>query len=170
MKPGNAGGGRSLSSRPTQDVVRDLDNLGQVSNSEEGVEICRRRYTQAKAEAGLSVLRPIREASRDVFWRRPMPSAAPTRARRVATVRTLRISRRNGGRAVAWRTGACAQAGDLPAGADQSVGRYRRPTAALGRSASRPCGTARAATSARAVTCPTCCDQRLPKTIVATNR
>ena len=33
LKPGNAGGGKGLSSRPTQDVVRDLE-IGQPSNSE----------------------------------------------------------------------------------------------------------------------------------------
>ena len=33
VKPGNAGEGRGLSSRPTQDVVRDLE-IGQLSNSE----------------------------------------------------------------------------------------------------------------------------------------
>src|SRR6516225_9145334 len=37
MKPGNAGGGKGLSSRPTQDVVRDLE-IGQPSNSEKRSE------------------------------------------------------------------------------------------------------------------------------------
>src|SRR5262249_35910905 len=48
-------------------------------------------------------------------WPMPMLSAAPTRAHRGWTVRTSRTSKRMG-TAVAWRTGACAQAGDLPTG------------------------------------------------------
>ena len=49
----------------------------------------------------------------------PMPSAAPTRAHRAWTDRTLRTSKRMGG-AVAGRTGACAQGGDIPTGTDQT--------------------------------------------------
>src|ERR1700739_4151995 len=59
-----------------------------------------------------------RSAAR-IFWRMPMPSAAPTRAHRASTARILRISRRMGG-AMAGGTGACAQAGDLPARANQT--------------------------------------------------
>ena len=42
--------------------------------------------------------------------------------------------------AVAWRTGACAQAGDLPNRSQSDECLYRRPTANSGRWASRPCG------------------------------
>src|SRR5215467_1234670 len=44
-KPGNAGEGRGLSSRPTQHAVRDLE-IGQPSNSEKVFSNCRRRYTR----------------------------------------------------------------------------------------------------------------------------
>src|SRR5580698_8496774 len=43
------------------------------------------------------------------------------------------------GRAMAGRTGACAQAGDLPTGPYHAC-TYRRPTASSGRWASQPCG------------------------------
>ena len=43
--------GRSLSSRPTQDVARDLE-IGQPSNSEECSETQTALHAKAKAEAG----------------------------------------------------------------------------------------------------------------------
>ena len=50
MKPGNAGGGRSLSSRPTY-MVGDPE-IGQPSNSEECSETADGVDVKAKAEAG----------------------------------------------------------------------------------------------------------------------
>jgi hypothetical protein len=53
------------------------------------------RYTRKRRQnqAIASMLCTTRSAAR-IFWRMPMPSAAPTRARRALTVRTSRTSRR----------------------------------------------------------------------------
>ena len=50
LKPGNAGGGRSLSSRQTQDVVKDLE-IGRPHNSEQRSETAKTAlHAKAKAE------------------------------------------------------------------------------------------------------------------------
>src|SRR6202795_1459748 len=61
MKPGNAVEGRSLSSRPTQDVVRNLE-IGQPSNSEEGSETADGVTRESEGGSRLSALRPVRQA------------------------------------------------------------------------------------------------------------
>src|SRR6516225_6654487 len=50
-------------------------------------------WTYRRRKAG--GVHPIRSAA-TTFWRMPMPSAAPTRARRVSTARILRTSRHTG--------------------------------------------------------------------------
>src|SRR3984893_12755318 len=88
--------GRDLSSRQTQDVVRDLE-IGQPNNSETCSEaadgVTREKRRQKLAIASMPCT--TRSAGR-IFWRMPMPSAALTRAHRAWTARTLRTSKRMG--------------------------------------------------------------------------
>jgi len=60
LKPGNAGGGKDLSSRQTQQVVRDLE-IGQPINSETVQKLQRALHAKAKAEAGYRFLRAVRQ-------------------------------------------------------------------------------------------------------------
>ena len=80
--------------------------MGDLSTPDSVQETGRRRCTRKRRQnpANASTLSTTRSAAR-TFWRTPMPSAAPTRARRAWTVRTSRPSRRTG-RAMAGRTGA----------------------------------------------------------------
>src|ERR1700730_13204239 len=72
-------------------------------------------------------------------WRMPMPSAAPTRAHRAWTVRTLRTSKRMGssGGWPNWRLRSGRRRTDR---SQSDACSYRRPTANSGRWTSRPCG------------------------------
>ncbi len=76
---------------------------------------CRRPlHAKAKAEAALSFLRPSTTRSAvKTSWLMLMPSAAPTRAHLGWMDRTSRTSKGVWGAAMAWRTGACAQARDF---------------------------------------------------------
>src|SRR6516225_1252837 len=60
MKPGNAGGGKGLSSRPTQDVVRDLE-IGQPSNSEKRSETAEGVTRESEGGGRLPFLRLVRQ-------------------------------------------------------------------------------------------------------------
>src|SRR5271167_661783 len=111
--------GRGLSSRPTQDVVRDLE-IGQPSNSETRSETADGVTRESEGGGRLSLLRPVRQ---DQPRRHsgaclcPVPlqqGRAGDRRPGFCGHRGLR------GRAVAGRTGACAQAGDLPTRANQT--------------------------------------------------
>src|SRR5271165_2952974 len=104
--------GRGLSSRPTQDVVRDLE-IGQPSNSETRSETADGVTRESEGGGRLSLLRPVRQ---DQPRRHsgaclcPVPlqqGRAGDRRPGFCGHRGLR------GRAVAGRTGACAQAGDF---------------------------------------------------------
>src|SRR5215211_5181972 len=111
--------GRGLSSRPTQDVVRDLE-IGQPSNSEMCSETADGVTRESEGGGRLSLLRPVRQDQprRHPGSRlRPMPLE---QGRTGGGRPGLCGHRSVWGRAVAGRTGACAQAGDLPAGADQT--------------------------------------------------
>ena len=50
-KPGNAGEGRGLSSRPTQDAVRDLE-IGRLATPKNVQKLQMALHAKAKAEAG----------------------------------------------------------------------------------------------------------------------
>ena len=83
--------------------------------------------------------KPPTSSAAKTSWRTPMPSAAPTRARRAWTVRTSRPSRRMGSSDVwaNWRL----RSGRRPTDRTPSdASTYRRPTANSGRWASQPCG------------------------------
>jgi len=118
MKPVSAGGGTGPQFKTNAYVVRDqemgnLNNSGKCSETAEGVA------RESEAEAGYSFHRPCTDKiSRETSWLMPTPQCAPTRAHRVWMDRTSRISS-VWGAAMAWRTGACAQARDVPTGPHQ---------------------------------------------------
>src|SRR5579863_7298329 len=82
------------------------------------------------------MLSTTRSAAR-TFWRTPMPSAAPTRARRAWTVRTSRPSRRTGS-SDGWANWRLRSGRRLTDRTLSDACTYRRPTANSGRWASQP--------------------------------
>jgi hypothetical protein len=147
LKPGNAQReGRGLSSRPTQDVVRDRE-IGQPSNSEKCSEAADGFTRESEGGSRLSLLCPVRQdqpRGHSGACLCPVPleqelTPAEAGARLGSTARILRTSRLMGS-SDGWRNWR------LPSGrrlTDQSQSdecTYRRPTANSGRWASRPCG------------------------------
>src|SRR5262245_14735102 len=107
--------GRDLSSRRTQDVVRDLE-IGQPINSEERSETADGVARESEGRSRLSVLRPVRQ---DQPRRHPGACLCPVLLQQGCS--GCRWSGVCGYRSVwaatmAWRTGACAQAGELSTG------------------------------------------------------
>src|SRR6516162_11743938 len=105
------GEGRGLSSRQTQDVVRDLE-IGQPSNSEKGSETADGVTRESEGGSWLSLLRSVRQDQP-----RGYPGAClcpvPLEQGRTGSRRSGLCGHRSvWGGAVAGRTGACAQAGD----------------------------------------------------------
>src|ERR1700719_2768140 len=113
------GEGRGLSSRQTQDVVRDLE-IGQPSNSEKCSETADGVTRESEGGSQLSLLRPVRQDQpRRYSGARLCP--VPLQQGRTGRGRPGLCGHRSvWGRAVAGRTGACAQGGDIPTGADQT--------------------------------------------------
>src|SRR5712675_516462 len=111
--------GRSLSSRQTQQVVRDRE-IGQPNNSETCSEAADGVTRESEGRSWLSLLCLVRQ---DEPRRHPGACLCPVPLQEGRT-----RSRRSGlcghrsawGGAVAGRTGACAQGGDIPTGADQT--------------------------------------------------
>src|SRR5271156_4983163 len=113
------GEGRDLSSRQTQDVARDLE-IGQPINSEQRSETADGVARESEGRTGLSVLRPLRQG-RPRRYSRPCLCPVPFQQGRAGRGWSgLRGRRGVWGAAMAWRTGACAQAGDLPTGPYQT--------------------------------------------------
>src|SRR6266699_6450480 len=107
--------GRDLSSRQTQDVVRDLE-IGQPINSEECSETAEGVARESEGRSRLSLLRPVRQDQpRGHHGSRLCP--VPLQQGCTGGGWTgLRGHRGVWGATVAWRTGACAQAGNLSTG------------------------------------------------------
>src|SRR5258705_10406648 len=107
--------GRDLSSRRTQYAVRDLE-IGQPINSEECSETAEGVARESEGRSRLSFLRPVRK---DQPQRPPGSCLCPVplqQGRAGSGWSRLRGHRGGWAATVAWRTGACAQAGDLPTG------------------------------------------------------
>src|SRR6202521_2273700 len=107
--------GRDLSSRQTQQVVRDLE-IGQPINSEKRSETADSVTRESEGRSRLSLLRSVRQDQprrHSGAWLCPVP----LQQGRTGSVRSF-FQADGGirGRTVAGGTGACAQAGDLPAG------------------------------------------------------
>src|SRR5882672_8026785 len=111
--------GRGLSSRQTQQAVRDRE-IGKPNNSETCSKAADGVTRESEGGSRLSLLCPVRQ---DQPRRHPGACLCPVPLQQGRT-----RSRRSGlcghrsawGRAVAGRTGACAQGGDIPTGADQT--------------------------------------------------
>ena len=114
LKPGNAGGGEGTQFKTSvQYVVRDLE-IGQPINSEKCSETADGVARESEGRSRLSLLRPVRQ---DLPRGHPCLCLCPVPLQqgRTGCGRTgLRGRRSVWGATVAWRTGACAQAGDLP--------------------------------------------------------
>src|SRR6202142_869588 len=139
LKPGNAGGGKGPQFKTD---ARRSEGPGDWATYQRQTAFrnCRRRCTRKRRQNPTFASTPstTRSAAR-TFWRTPILSAAPTRARRAWTVRTSRLSRRTGlsdGRAN-WRLRSGRRLTDRTLSDAFS---YRRPTANSGRWASQPCG------------------------------
>ena len=107
--------GRGLSSGRTQDVVRDL-GIGQPINSEECSETADGVARESEGRSRLPLLRPVRQ---DQPGRHlgPCLSSMPLQHGRTGRGRSGLCGHRGvRSAAVAWRTGACAQAGDVSTG------------------------------------------------------
>jgi hypothetical protein len=118
-KPANAGGGKGPQFKTN---ARRGEGPGDWATYQlrRVFRNCRRRCTRKRRHKAAIASTPCttRSAVR-TSWLTPMPSAAPTRVHRGLTGSGLRGHRSVWGAAVAWRTGACAQAGDLPTGSHQ---------------------------------------------------
>lgn len=115
LKPGNAGGGKGPQFKTN---ARRSEGPGDWATYQlrRVFRNCRRRCTRKRRQKPATASTPCTTRSAGkTSWPMPMLNAAPTRAHRAWTVRTLRTLKRMGA-AVAWRTGACAQAGDVSTG------------------------------------------------------
>src|SRR6202167_3888122 len=96
LKPDNAGGGKGPQFKTD---ARRSEGPGDWATYQlrTAFRNCRRRCTRKRRQnpATASTSSTTRSAA-TTYWRTPMPSAAPTRARRAWTVRTSRPSRRMG--------------------------------------------------------------------------
>src|ERR1700752_4309414 len=111
--------GRGLSSRQTQEVVRDLE-IGQPSNSEERSETADGVTRESEGGGRLSLLRSVRQDQPRGHSGACLCSVSFQQGRTGRGRTGLSGHRGLWDRAVAGLTGACAQAGDLPTGADQT--------------------------------------------------
>src|SRR5258707_10313217 len=116
--------GRSLSSRQTQYVVRDLE-VGQPITSEECSETAEGVARESEGRSRVSLLRPVRQ---DQPRGHPGSCLCPVPLQQGRTRygwSGLRGHRGVWGTAVARRTGACAQAGDLSVFIPKANGKLR---------------------------------------------
>src|SRR6201982_2019083 len=104
-----------LSSRRTQDVVRDL-GIGQPINSEECSETADGVARESEGRSRLPLLRPIRQDQPGTHLDPCLCSMPLQQGRTGRGWAELRGHRGVRGAAVAWRTAACAQAGDVSTG------------------------------------------------------
>ena len=139
LKPGNAGGGKGPQFKTD---ARRGEGPGDWATYQlrTAFRNCRRRCTRKRRQNPATASTPstTRSAAR-TFWRTPMPSAAPTRARRAWTVRTSRRSKRMGS-SDGWANWRLRSGRRLTDRNQSDACSYRRPTANSGRWASQPCG------------------------------
>ena len=135
------GEGRSLSSRQTQDVVKDPE-IGRPINSGPRSETARRRCTRKRRQNWISLLCPLRQ-DRPRGHSGAHPCPVPLQQGRAGrrTVRTSRSSpRRNGVERWLGELALALRPGDLPTGPNQTLRAYPKANGKAGRWASQPCG------------------------------
>ena len=139
LKPGNAGGGKGPQFKTD---ARRSEGPGDWATYQlrTAFRNCRWRCTRKRRQNRVTASMPstTRSAAR-TFWRTPMLSAAPTRARRAWTDRTSRLSRRTGW-SDGWANWRLRSGRKLTDRTLSDAFSYRRPTANSGRWASQPCG------------------------------
>src|SRR5271155_4039966 len=139
LKPGNAGGGKGPQFKTD---ARRSEGPGDWATYQlrTAFRNCKRRCTRKRRQNPATASTPstTRSAAR-TFWRMPMLSAAPTRARRAWTVRTSRPLRRMGS-SDGWANWRLRSGRRLTDRTLSDACTYRRPTANSGRWASQPCG------------------------------
>src|ERR1700692_1169719 len=113
------GGGRGLSSRQTQQAVRDRE-IVQPNNSEPCSETADGFARKSEGGSRLSLLRAVRQDQPRGYFGACLCPVPLEQGRPGRGCPGLRGHRGVGGGAVAGRTGACAQGGDIPTGADQT--------------------------------------------------
>src|SRR6202521_4410828 len=111
--------GRDLSSRQTQDVVRDQE-IGQPINSAKCSETADGVTRESEGRSGLSLLRFVRQDIARGHSGACLCSVPLEQGRAGCGWSRLHGCRSVRGAAVAWGTGACAQGGELPTGAHQT--------------------------------------------------
>src|ERR1700675_2799720 len=110
--------GRDLSSRQTQQVVRDLE-IGEPINSEWCSETAEGVARESEGRSRLSLLCPVRQDQPRGYPGSRLCPVPLQQGRTGCGWSRLRGHRKVWGATVARRTGACAQAGDLPTGPHQ---------------------------------------------------
>src|ERR1700722_5467593 len=113
------GEGRSLSSRQTQDVVKDPE-IGRPINSKQRSETADGVTRESEGRTRLPLLRPLRQDQPQRHSGARLCSVPLQQGRAGRGPSGLRGRRDVRSGAMAWRTGACAQAGDLPTGPNQT--------------------------------------------------
>src|ERR1700674_957032 len=111
--------GRDLSSRQTQDVVRDIE-IGQPINSAKRSETADGVARESEGRTRLPLLRPLRQDRPRGHSGARLCSVPLQQGRTGRGPSGLRGRRGVRSGAMAWRTGACAQAGDVPTGPYQT--------------------------------------------------
>src|SRR6202045_140815 len=108
---------RDLSSRQTQDVVRDLE-IGKPSNSEKCSETADSVTRESEGRSRLSLLRPVRQDQPRRYSGACLCPVPLEQGRAGHRWPGFRGRRGVWYQAMAGGTGDCPQAGDLPAGAN----------------------------------------------------
>jgi hypothetical protein len=119
MKPGNAGGGKGPWFKTDAASSEGLE-IGQPIHSDQGSETADGVARESEGRSRLPLLRPVRQ---DQSRRHPGACLCPVPLQQGRTgcgCSGLRGRRSVWGAAVAWRTGACAQRGDIPTGPHQT--------------------------------------------------
>src|SRR5260370_42503702 len=119
LKPGNAGGGKGPQFK-TNAASSEGPEIGKPSNSEKCSETARSVTRESEGRSRLSLLRPVRQ-DQPRRYSGTCLCPVPLQQGRTGSGRPGFCGYRGiRGRTMAGGTGACAQAGDLPAAANQT--------------------------------------------------
>src|SRR5229473_6235842 len=119
LKPGNAGGGKGPQFK-TNAASSEGPEIGKPSNSKKCSETADSVTRESEGRSRLSLLRPVRQDQPRRYSGACLCPVPLQQGRTGGGRPGLRGYRGIRGRTMAGGTGACAQAGDLPAGANQT--------------------------------------------------
>ena len=127
LKPGNAGGGKGPQFKT--DAVRGEGRrrLGNLTTPKSVQKLQMALHAKRRPKPATASTRCTTRSAATTSWPMPGPSAAPTRAHRARTARTLRMSRRtaSSGGSANWRLRSGTRSTDRIRSEECS---YRRPT------------------------------------------